>query len=81
MTEVPIDFDLEDIKSQHKYNKEELKKLFFKLQMKSLLNKLPGSDDEVEAQEEEEVEDIFIIKVFHVTLGTFKVECKICRND
>ena len=32
-------------------------------------------------EEEEEAEDIFIIKVFHVTLATFKVEYKICRND
>lgn len=44
MTEVPIDFDLDDIKSQENYNREELKKLFFKLQMKSLLAKLPGED-------------------------------------
>lgn len=51
MTEVPIDFDLSDIKSQKAYNKEALKKMFFKLQMKSLLNKLQS--DEVELEEEE----------------------------
>lgn len=50
MTEVPIEFDLEDIKSQENYNKEELKKLFFKLGMKSLLAKLPG--DDLEGEEE-----------------------------
>ena len=49
-TEVPIEFDLEDIKSQENYNKEELKKLFFKLGMKSLLAKLPG--DDLEGEEE-----------------------------
>ena len=27
MTEVPIEFDLEDIKSQENYNREELKKI------------------------------------------------------
>lgn len=51
MTEVPIEFDLEDIKSQENYNREELKKLLFKLQMKSLLAKLPGEDVEEEKEE------------------------------
>lgn len=55
MTEVPIDFDLDDIKSQHAYNREELKKMFFKLQMKSLLAKLPGDDIE-EDKEESKIE-------------------------
>ncbi len=59
MTEVPIDFDLEDIKSQDNYNREELKKLFFKLQMKSLLAKLPGEDGE----KEEEVSKVDINEV------------------
>ena len=59
MTEVPIEFDLEDIKSQDNYNKEELKKLFFKLQMKSLLAKLPGED----VQEEEEVSKVEVNEV------------------
>ena len=63
MTEVPIEFDLEDIKSQHKYNKEELKKLFFKLQMKSLLNKLPDNEGE---EEVEEVEAINIVEVNNI---------------
>lgn len=59
MTEVPIDFDLEDIKSQENYNREELKKLFLKLQMKSLLAKLPGDD----VQDEEEIEKVEINRV------------------
>ena len=59
MTEVPIEFDLEDIKSQENYNREELKKLFFKLQMKSLLAKLPGED----VEEEEEVAKVEINEV------------------
>ena len=45
MTEVPIEFDLNEIKSNENYNKEELRKMFFKLQMKSLIKKL-GEDDE-----------------------------------
>lgn len=66
MTEVPIEFDLEDIKSQENYNKEELKKLFFKLGMKSLLAKLPGDD----LESEEEVAKIEINEV--TTIEGFK---------
>ncbi|GKU25502.1 DNA polymerase [Clostridium folliculivorans] len=40
-TEVPIEFDLDEIRSNENYDKEGLRKLFFKLQMKSLLDKLP----------------------------------------
>ena len=58
MTEVPIDFDLEDIKSQESYNREELKKMFFKLQMKSLLSKLPGDDIGEETEEKVEIIEI-----------------------
>ena len=66
MAEVPIEFDLEDIKSQENYNKEELKKLFFKLGMKSLLAKLPGDD----LEGEEEVAKIEINEV--TTIEGFK---------
>ena len=66
MTEVPIEFDLEDILSQENYNKEELKKLFFKLGMKSLLAKLPGDD----LEGEEEVAKIEINEV--TTIEGFK---------
>ena len=56
MTEVPINFDLEDIKNQESYNRNELKKLFLKLGMKTLLVKLPGED----LQEED---DSVILKI------------------
>ncbi len=66
MTEVPIEFDLDDIKSQDSYNREELKKMFFKLQMKSLLAKLPGDDIEGESEEEKieitEVNNVELLK-------------------
>lgn len=70
MTEVPIEFDLDDIKSQENYNREELKKLFFKLQMKSLLAKLPGED--VEEEEEKvkvEVSEVSTLKGFEEALS------------
>ncbi|MDV4152312.1 DNA polymerase I [Clostridium sp. AL.422] len=57
VTEVPIDFDLEDIKSQESYNKEGLKKMFFKLQMKTMLDKLPKTEDD-----EEQINDSVDIK-------------------
>ena len=60
VTEVPIDFDLDEIKSQDSYDKEGLKKLLFKLQMKSMIDKLPKSDD-IEEDFEEEVIDITYI--------------------
>lgn len=40
MTNVPIEFDLEEIKSKEDFNRDELKALFTKLQMKSILDKL-----------------------------------------
>lgn len=70
MTEVPIEFDLEDIKSQENYNREELKKLFFKLQMKSLLAKLSGEDsDEEEEQEKVEINEVNTIEAFKEALS------------
>ena len=51
MTEVPIDFDFDEIKSQEEYNREKLIKLLFKLQLKTLIPKLPESNKE----EKEEV--------------------------
>ena len=70
MTEVPIEFDLEDIKSQENYNREELKKLFFKLQMKSLLAKLPGEDlEEEENQVKIDINEVNTIEDFKEVLS------------
>lgn len=46
MTNVPIDFDLDEIKSNDDYNKDQLKALFTKLQMKSILDKLSNGEEE-----------------------------------
>ncbi|MDK0696323.1 DNA polymerase I [Clostridium perfringens] len=46
MTNVPIDFDLDEIKSKDDYNKDQLKALFTKLQMKSILDKLSNGEEE-----------------------------------
>jgi len=47
ITEVPLEFDLDEIKSQESYNGEGLRKLFFKLQMKSLVDKLPENKEDI----------------------------------
>lgn len=50
MIDMPMEFDLDDIKDTSNIDAENLKKLIFKLQMKSILAKLP----EVNTQEKEE---------------------------
>jgi DNA polymerase I len=60
VTEVPIDFDLDEIKSQESYDKEGLKKLLLKLQMKSMLDKLPKGDDIAEETEKEVIDITYI---------------------
>lgn len=55
MTDVPIDFDLEEIKNQDLYNKEGLKKFLLKLQMKSVLDKILKDDNEEDKNEDIEI--------------------------
>ncbi|WP_300347388.1 DNA polymerase I [Clostridium sp.] len=58
MTNVPIDFNLDEIKSKEEYNKDELKALFTKLQMKSIIDKLSdGEEEEPELEVQCEVID------------------------
>ena len=67
ITEAPMEFDLDEIKSQDNYNYDELKKFFFKLQMKSMIDKLPNSEENEEIKEKEEnfnLESITEIKAF-----------------
>ncbi|GAA0085267.1 DNA polymerase I [Clostridium sp. CTA-7] len=76
ITEVPIEFDLEEIKSQESYDKDGLRKLFFKLQMKSMLDKLPESNEELNIEEEEL--DLITIKDSKELMGLSKVLKDIC---
>ncbi|ADL52427.1 DNA polymerase I [Clostridium cellulovorans] len=46
ITNVPIDIDLDDIKSQEAYDVKALRELFFKYQFKSLINKLPEEENQ-----------------------------------
>lgn len=67
ITEAPMEFDLDEIKNQDNYNYDELKKFFFKLQMKSMIDKLPNSEENEKIKEKEEnfdLESITEIKDF-----------------
>lgn len=45
-TDVPIEMDLDSIKSKEKYDVLALKKLFFKLQFKTLIDRLPKNEED-----------------------------------
>lgn len=67
ITEAPMEFNLDEIKNQDNYNYDELKKFFFKLQMKSMIDKLPNSEENEKIKEKEEnfdLESITEIKDF-----------------
>ena len=69
MTEVPVEIDLEEIKSKKNLDIEGVRQLFYKLQFKSLLDKLP----KVQVSKEEENIQIKIIETLeHIT--SFKEE-------
>ncbi|GIM27664.1 DNA polymerase [Clostridium polyendosporum] len=58
-TDVPLEFNLEEIRSKDNLDKQGLKKLFLKLQMKSLVEKL-GNDIEEDKQEESPIDFKYI---------------------
>jgi DNA polymerase-1 len=55
VTDVPVEIDLESIKSKENYNINGIRKLFFKLQFKSLLDKIESlqSTEEIKENNEE----------------------------
>lgn len=52
MRNVPIDIDLDSIKSKKEYDAEGLRKLFVDLEFRSLLSKLPSEDKKIEVESE-----------------------------
>lgn len=59
ITQVPIDIDMESIKSQENYDAEGLRKLFVRLQFNSLINKIPQVNGAVENSESKnEIEQV-----------------------
>lgn len=54
ITDVPVEMDLDDIKSKDNYDADGVKQMFYKLQFKSLLDKIPDSDKaEVKTEEKD----------------------------
>ncbi|WP_034868983.1 DNA polymerase I [Clostridium lundense] len=56
MREVPIEIDLDSIKSKENYDEEAVKRIFIDLQFKTLIDKLPHSKDFKEENNEIKVE-------------------------
>ncbi len=52
MVDVPIEFDLEEIKNKDKYDIDGVRKFIYKYQLRSLLKKLPGLEDEKKGEDE-----------------------------
>jgi len=72
ITNVPMEIDLDSIKSKENYDIKAVKELFYKLQFKSLINKIP---DEQEAPEEIFTAEFTVIDKLS-ELETFIVEIK-----
>ncbi len=58
VTDVPVEMDMESIKSKENYDAEGVRQLFFKLQFKSLVDKIPVHKEENTTAEEAEFEVI-----------------------
>ncbi|MDT8715261.1 DNA polymerase I [Clostridium sp. 19966] len=57
VVDAPIEIDMEDIKSKEDYDVEEIKKLFFRLQFKSLIDRLPKKEnDNIKKEAEEKID-------------------------
>ena len=69
MTDIPVDISLDDIRNKDGYDKENLKKYLFKLQMKSLVTKLGIDSDEEEKQDNIEIIKIDTIDGLKEVLG------------
>ncbi|WP_027632407.1 DNA polymerase I [Clostridium hydrogeniformans] len=69
MTEVPVEIDLEEIKSKKNLDIEGVRQLFYKLQFKSLLDKLPKAQV---SKEEENIQIKIIETLEHI--NSFKEE-------
>ncbi|MBC2580606.1 DNA polymerase I [Clostridium sp. DJ247] len=58
-TDVPIEIDLDSIKSKEEYNAEGLRNLFKRLEFKSLIDKIPESETSAETEKTEEIKVSF----------------------
>ncbi|MBU5485556.1 DNA polymerase I [Clostridium sp. MSJ-11] len=63
MRDVPVDIDLESIKSKDNYDEEGVRRLFIDLQFKSLLDRMPKSNESIEKEEKLKVDYIVVDNV------------------
>lgn len=70
MTDVPIEIDMDSIKSKTDYDAEGLRQLFFRLQFKSLLDKIEVTEKASITQEESKLEYKNIINIVELTKFT-----------
>lgn len=86
MKDVPIEIDLDSIKSNENYNGDELRKMFIKLQFKTLVDRIPGvsksnSDintvsQENEIEKDDEFKEISSLNSFKDFLEEVLTLCK-----
>lgn len=77
VTDVPIEIDLESIKSKEQYDNEGLKKLFGKLDFKSLMDRIPSVEelDNIEMEDfQVECEEIDNLDKFYNFVNFLKIE-------
>lgn len=63
VTDVPIEIDMDSIKSKEKYDIDGIRKLFFRLQFKSLLDKLPVESSEADGAQTETAREVKYVTV------------------
>ncbi|WP_333859961.1 DNA polymerase I [Clostridium sp.] len=77
ITDVPIEMDLQSIESKEQYDNEGLKRLFEKLQFKSLMDKIP----EVEKKDKIKEEDLHVECEVIDTLNKFRDFMDFLKDD
>lgn len=69
ITDVPIEINLEDIKSKEKFDIKAVREMFVKLEFKSLMNKIPDSSN---GEEQDAIEEIKVEYTLIDTLSKLK---------
>lgn len=76
MTDVPIEFDLDEIKSQESFDRENLRKTLLRYQMKSIIDKIPELKEEI--VKSEEVIDLVKIEDYKALINLKDILSGIC---
>ncbi|NEZ45652.1 DNA polymerase I [Clostridium niameyense] len=79
MCNVPIDINLEDIKSKEEYDVDKIREMFVKLQFKSLMDKIPYGNKNIKEEENIEFKNINSIEDFYLLQN--KIQENYNEND